>query len=255
MGGNKRNKNRIVINLDQPESGQPRSSFSPSGMGNRRRRRWPRILAVLAAFCLVVVMLALAGGYLWWRSYQTSPSYTVALLVDAAQRNDMPALESRLDDEAIAKNMAATAREKASGRYGVSLNGSLQQRIDDLLPVLLPQMKETIHSEIAKEIKELSTRAESKPFVMVALAISSFVKITTQGDNAQVVAPLPDRVIEVSMRRDGDRWKVVDFKDDVLVQRIVDGLMKDLPAIGGLDLKIPLPGNSGRRSRRRGSNR
>jgi hypothetical protein len=255
MGGKKRNKNRIVINLDQPESGQPRSSFSPSGMGNRGRRRWPRILAVLAAFCIVVVMLALAGAYLWWRSYQTSPAYTVALLVDAAQRNDMPALEGRLDDEAIAKNVVPTVRERASGRYGVSLSGSLQQRIDDLLPVLLPQMKETIHSEIAKEIKELSTRAESKPFVRVALAVSSFVKITTQGDNAQVVAPLPDRVIEVSMRRDGDRWKVVDFKDDVLVQRIVDGLMKDLPAIGGLDLKIPLPGNSGRRSRRRGSNR
>lgn len=255
MGANKRNKNRIVINLDQPAPGQPRSSFSPSGMGNRGRSRWPRILAVLAVFCIVVVMLALAGGYLWWRSYQTSPAYSVALLVDAAQRNDMTALESRLDDEAIAKNMLPIVREKAVGRYGVSLSDSLQQRIDGLLPILLPQMKETIHSEVAKEMKEFSSRAESKPFVVVALAISSFVKITTQGDNAQVVAPLPDRAIELSMRRDGDRWKVVDFKDDVLVQRIVDGLMKDLPAIGGLDLKVPLPGNSGRRSRRRGANR
>ncbi|HEX6731368.1 MAG TPA: hypothetical protein VF074_15195, partial [Pyrinomonadaceae bacterium] len=188
-------------------------------------------------------------------SYQTSPAYSVALLVDAAQRNDMPALEDRLDDEAIAKNMVATVREKASGRYGGSLSDSLQQRIDGLLPVLLPQMQETIHSEVAKEIKEFSTRAESKPFVVVALAISSFVKITSEGDNAQVVAPLRDRAIEVSMRRDGDRWKVVDFKDDVLVQRIVDGLMKDLPAIGGLDLKVPLPGKSGRRSRRLGANR
>jgi hypothetical protein len=200
-------------------------------------------------------MLALAGCYLWWRSYQSGPAYSVALLVDAAQRNDMPALEGGLDDEAIATNMVANVREKASSRYGVSLSDSLQQRIDGLLPVLLPQMRETIHSEVAKEIKEFSTRAESKPFVVVALAISSFVKITTQGDNAQVVAPLPDRTIEVSLRRDGDRWKVIDFKDDVLVQRIVDGLMKDLPAIGGLDSNIPLPGNRGRRPRRRGANR
>jgi len=42
------------------------------------------------------------------------------------------------------------------------------------------------------------------------------------------------------MRRDGDRWKVVDFKDDVLVQRVVDNVMKELPPIGALDLKIPL---------------
>jgi hypothetical protein len=200
-------------------------------------------------------MLALASGYLWWRNYQTSPAYSVALIVDAAQRNDIPALESRLDDEAIAKNIVATVREKAGSRYGVSLSESLQRRIDDTLPVVLPQLKQTIHSELAKEIKEFSSRAESKPFVVVALAISSFVTITTEGDNARVVAPLPNRIIEATMRRDGDRWKVIDLKDDVFVQRIVDGVMKDLPAIGGLDLKIPLTGNQNRPSRRRGRNR
>jgi hypothetical protein len=251
MGANHR-KNRIVINLDQPAPGQPRSSFSPSGMGNQRKRRWPKILAVLAAFCVLIVLIAVAGVYLWWRNYQTKPAYSVALLIDAAQRKDLPALQSRFDDEALAKNLLTTVREKVSGRYGLSLSYSLQRRIDGVLPVLLPQMKDTIHSEVAKEI---SAKAESKPFVFLALAIPSLVTITTEGDNARVLAPLADRAIEVSMRRDGDRWKVVDFKDDVLVQRIVDGLMEDLPAIGGLDMKIPVPGNLGRRSRRRRSNR
>jgi hypothetical protein len=248
-------KNRIVINLDQPSSGQPRSSFSPPRLPKQRGRRWPKVLAMLAAFCILIVLAAVAGAYFWWRSYQASPAYSVALMIDAAQRNDMPAVESRLDDEAIAQNMVATVREKASSRYGVSLSDSLQRRIDGLLPALLPQMKGTIHSELAKEIKEFSSKAESKPFVLVALGVSSLVTISTEGDTARVVAPLPDRVIEVSMRRDGNRWKVIDFKDDVLVQRIVDGLMKDLPAIGGLDLRIPLTGNQGRRSRRRGRNR
>lgn len=255
MKANERNKNRIVINLDQPSSGQPRSSLSPPGTGNRGKRRWAKILAVLAAFCFLVVLLAITGAYLWWRNYQTSPAYSVALIVDAAQRNDMADLESRLDDEAIAKNIVGTVREKAGSRYGISLSESLQQRIDGMLPVVLPQMRQTIHSELAKEIKEISSRAESKPFVMIALAISSFVTITTEGDNARVVAPLPNRIIEVTMRRDGDRWKVIDLKDDVFVQRIVDGVMKDLPAIGGLDLGIPLPGNQRRPSRRRGRNR
>jgi hypothetical protein len=255
MGGNDRIKNRIVINLDQSSAGQARSSFSPPAIGNQRKRRWPKVLAVLVAFCVFVVIVAVGGVYLWWRNYQTKPAYSVALLIDAAQRNDLPALQSRFDDEALTKNLLTTVRDKASGRYGLSLSDSLQRRIDESLPVLLPQMKDTIYSEVAKEIKGSSERVESKPFVLLALAIPSFVTITTEGDNARVLAPVGNRAIEVSMRRDGDRWKVIDFKDDMLVQRIVDGLMENLPAIGGLDLRIPLTGNQGRRSRRRGRNR
>ena len=66
------------------------------------------------------------------------------------------------------------------------------------------------------------------------------MNITTEGDRARAIAPVGERTIEVSLRRDGDRWKIIDFKDDVLVQRVVDGIMKDLPAIGTIDLKIPL---------------
>lgn len=244
-------KNRIVINLDQPAAGQARSSFRPPGAGNQRKRRWPKVLAVLALLCILFVMLLVGGGYLWWRNYQTGPAYSVALMIDAAQHNDLPALQSQLDDEAIAQNLLGPVSETASRRYGALLKDSMQQRIAGLIPALLPQLKNTIHSEIAREIKEFSAKVESKPFVIIALAIPRFVTIKTEGDKAQVVAPLPDRVIELSMRRDGDRWKVIDFKDDVLVQRIVDGLMKDLPAIGGLDLRIPLTGNPNRRRRRR----
>jgi hypothetical protein len=120
------------------------------------------------------------------------------------------------------------------------LSDTLQKKIDGLLPTLLPQFKDRIHTEVAKEVKEFSSSAKSKPFVVVALAISSLVTITMDGDNARVTTPIANRPVEVALRRNGDRWKVVDFKDDVLVQRVVDSMMKDLPPIGGLDLKIPL---------------
>lgn len=228
-------KNRIVINLDQAGQGQSRA------VSDRRSRRWPRVLAVLAASCVVIVFVVAVVAFFWWRHYQTTPAYSLALVIDAAQRDDMPEFRSRLDDEEIARNLVASAREKVGSRFGVALSSSmLQQKIDNLLPALLPQLKDRIHTEVAKEVKEFSSRAESKPFVVVALAISSLVTITTEGDNARAIAPTPNRTIEVTMRRDGDLWKIVDFKDDVLVQRVVDGMMKDLPAIGGLDLKIPL---------------
>ena len=241
-------KNRIVINVDQ--GGQPGSTPRQSYAGSdRRSRKWLRVLGVLAAICVVIVLIVAAAAFFWWRNYQTTPAYSLALVVDAAQRDDMPAFRSRLDDEQIAQNLVISAREKASSRYGIALTEPLKQRIDILVLALLPQLKERIHTEVAKEVKEFSSRAESKPFVVVALTITSLVTITTEGDNARAIAPIPDRTIELVMRRDGDLWKIVDFKDDVLVQRVVDGMMKDLPAIGGLDLNIPIL--KSRKSRRR----
>ena len=191
------------------------------------------------------------AAFFWWRNYQTTPAYSLALVIDAAQRDDMPAFRSRLDDDEIARNLVVVVREKVSSRYGFALSSALQQKIDNLLPSLLPQLKDRIHTEVAKEVKEFSSRAESKPFVVVALTISSLVTITTEGDNARAIAPIPDRTIEVVMRRDGDLWKIVDFKDDVLVQRVVEGMMKDLPAIGALDLNIPILKSPKSRRRKR----
>ena len=230
-------KNRIVINLDQPGAASPRVTSRSDQRG--RRRRWPKVLAILVALVFVFVLVAAAGVFFWWRHYQTTPAYSLALIIDAAQRNDMAAFNNQLDNDAIAKNLLVNVRQKAGSRYGIVLNDSLQQKIDNMLPSLLPELKDRTNTEVAKEIKEFSARAESKPFLLVALAVSSVATISTQGDNARAIAAIPDRTIELALRRDGDRWKVVDFKDDVVIERVVDSVMKDLPAIGSLDLKLP----------------
>jgi len=44
---------------------------------------------------------------------------------------------------------------------------------------------------------------------------------------------------------------VIELKDEALVQRVVDGVMKDLPAISPLDSINPLLKKPGRAKRRR----
>ena len=73
-----------------------------------------------------------------------------------------------------------------------------------------------------------------KPFTVVAIGLPYFVNITTKGDTAKIVAALRDRQVELTMERYGERWKVTAIKDDPIVQRIVDELIRDLPAIGQL---------------------
>ena len=229
-------RQRIVINVDGPPSEATKRVRTPRGKG----RRWVRVLGILAVFVLVVVVAAVVGGFLWWRNYQSTPTYAVTLLIDAAQRNDPAEFQKRINDDEIAKNMVATVSQKAAARYGLAFNSSVQQRIDTMVPALLPRLKQTIHDEVVKEIKAFASKSEPKPFILLVVAVPRLITVTTEGNTAKVKAPLDDRTIELTMQRDADLWKVTEFKDDVLVQRVVDNVMRELPAIGSIESDSPL---------------
>jgi len=225
-------RQRIVINLD----GQRVDGTNPV----RKRRRWPRVLAILAFLVLIGVVGVGVAGFLWWRHYQSTPSNAVALLVDAAQRNDVAAFEKLINDDEVARNMVASVSQKAAARYGYALNSSIQQRIDALIPTLLPQLKKTIHDEVVKDLTVFSAEVKPKGFIGHLFVLPKFVTIKAEGDAATVEARMLDRAIELKMRQAAGQWQVVEVKDDVLVQRVVDNVMKELPAIGAVDANSPL---------------
>jgi hypothetical protein len=199
---------------------------------------------------LLVVLAAIVGGFFGWRYYQSTPAYTLTLMIDAAQRNDLAEFEKRIDDEEIAKNILASVSQKAAGRYGFALSSSIQQRIDTIIPALLPSLQQTIHEEVVKEIKEFASKSGPRPFIFLVVTVPSLMKVTTEGDIAKATAVLSQRTIELTMRRDAERWKVIDFKDDVVVQRVVDSVMKELPPIGTIDPNSPLLKKSARHKRK-----
>ncbi|HJU93633.1 MAG TPA: hypothetical protein VJ656_11915 [Pyrinomonadaceae bacterium] len=239
-------RKRIVIDLDAhkgPHAGRGRTA-------GVRRRRWPKVLAILFGLFVVVIVVALVGGFVWWRHYQSTPTYTLTLMADAAQRNDLVEFQKQIDDEEIAKNMVASISQKAAGRYGLAINSSVQQQIDTVVPTLLPRIKQTIHDEVGKEIKEFSSASEPRSFLVLLFTVPSLVKVTMEGDTAKATTAISNRTIELTMKRNADRWKVTDFKDDVVAQRIVDSVMKELPAIGTIEPNSPLK-KLGRGNRRR----
>ena len=84
-------RQRIVINVDGPQ-GEATKRMQTRGKG----RRWLRVLAILGVFVLVALVVAVVGGFLWWRNYQSTPTYTLTLLIDAAQRNDSAEFQKRI---------------------------------------------------------------------------------------------------------------------------------------------------------------
>lgn len=223
---------RIVINVDAPQGGSSRAQKLSKG----KRRRWPRVLALLALFLVVFLVIGAAGAFFWWRHYQSTPAYSLTLLVDAAQRNDAAELQKLINEDEITKNMVASVSQKAASRYGYALNSSIQQRIDSSMTALLPRLKQTVHDEVVKEIQIFASKSERRPFIFLIVTVPSLLTVTTEGDMAKVKAPLSDRTIELTLRPKAERWQVTEVKDDVVVQRVVDNVMKELPAIGASDL-------------------
>jgi len=229
-------RQRIVINVDEPRG----EATQPARFSSRKRRRWPRVLAILVLSVFVLGVGLAASGFFWWRYYQTTPAYTAILLVDAAQRNDSAEFQKYVNDDEIAKNMVASVSQKAAARYGYAINSSIQQQIDSRIPGLLPRLKQTIHDEVVKVIQVFASQSEPRPFIFLVVTVPRLMTITTEGDTAKVKAPLDGRTIEMTLQRNDKQWKVTEFKDDLVVQHVVDNVMKELPAIGTVDPNSPL---------------
>lgn len=240
-------RKRIVIDLDSPASaGGPASRAAA-----KKSRRWTRVLGVLFVLMLVVVGVVAIAGFLVWRHYQSTPSYALALMIDAAQRGDLVEFQKRLDEDEIAKNMVTVVSEKAAARYGLALSDNVKMRIDSTMPAVLQEIKPTIRDEVTNEIQAFAAKSKPQPFILLVIGVPSLMKITTEGETAKASATINEREVELAMRNGSDGWKVTGFKDDVVVQRIVDRVMTQLPAIGQLDEQLGLVKPKKRSKRRR----
>lgn len=232
-GGGRQRRNRIVINLERAREAAHIPHLP------RRGSRGARVLAVLGVVLVLLVLGVALGAFLWWQNYKTKPAYSLALLVDAAQRNDQPAFDELVDTDAVVNSFVPQVVDKAIGRAASSVvntvAGSVKDKIEALVPKLMPAVKQQVRDEVVKGVKELSERAEGKPFFLIALGMPFVVDVKEEGDTAQVMANLKDRPVQLTMKRNGERWKIVAVKDDVMAGRIVDSIwqkvLKEIPSI------------------------
>jgi hypothetical protein len=247
-------RSRFVVNLDRAQGAPPSSQYQPPGQqpqqyygGGRKRRKWPYVLGG-------VFLLLVAGGFIFWQIYKTRPSYSLALLVDAAQRNDVAAFDRVVDTNRVVQSFAPQVIDEATGRLGTALTPAMRQRIETLVPTLIPNVTENLRAEVMKQVREVTARAEGKPFFLVALIIPFIVNINQEGELATVKAQRGERKLELTMQRTPEkRWTVIGVKDAALARLIVDDIARYLPAIGGdleneirkeIDQRLPgiLPG-------------
>lgn len=216
--------NRIVINFDNQESAPARRDpgrqrSSRSGVG--------RVLVIIAVLLVLIVCGIAGGGYLWWRHYQASPAYSLALLVDATQRNDRQAIDNILDTDKIATDFVSQIRAR------VPASAIWAPQVDLTKMTSSAKVKETLHDQLVKEVQRLTDIAADKPLVLIALAVPRFADIKQEDNQAHATVNLKDEQIQLTMVQNGDRWRVTAVQDERLAKMLAQAMINTLPANGG----------------------
>ena len=221
----KSKRNRIVIDLNQPP---PPGGFRRSR--GARSGRAGRILAIIGVVLLLLLIGVGVGAFFWWQHVKSQPAYTLALLIDAAQRDDRQELDRILDIDKISEGFVSDVRSRVTGTS--ILNSLVPSQLDQIVSNITPRLKETLREVLPAEIRRVTEPAKGKPVFLIALTAPYFATIKQTGASATVDLKFKDEQIQLTMQQAEDRWRVISIRDDRLTNIIVDTAKKGLSQRG-----------------------
>lgn len=196
----------------------------------KKRSGCLRILGLTGIVLAIVLVIAGIGSYFYWQSVKKTPAYSLALVVDAARRDDKAQMAQVVDTEAVIDDFMPQVTAKAIELYGRNLPPATITKVTQAATPLLPAVKDRARVELPRVIREKTAPVERVPYWLIALGADRAVDIAVQNDTATVKSKIADRQLDLTMKRDGDHWKIVALKDDVLAQKIAEKIGQDLIA-------------------------
>jgi hypothetical protein len=224
----------FVVNLNEPpKRNAPTAVRTPTFLENHNPARksgvFLKTLKVLSLLLVLFSVIGAIGGYFYWRNLQTTPQYSLALLVDAARRGDQEAIDKLVDTNAVVDDFMPQVTTKAVELYGRGLAPATIQKMTQVAAPFLPAVKGRARAEVPVLIREKTSQFENIPFWAIAVGAEGYLDIINEGDRAFVRSQDPNRPLEVVLKRSsGDRWQVIGVKDEILARRIAERIGQDL---------------------------
>ncbi len=223
----------FVVNLSEPPKENVKTDVvTPRFLENQNAPRKPSIfLKIVKIFGVLLVLFLLGGaigGYFYWRHLKTTPQYSLALLVDAARRDDQAAVDNLVDTDAVVDDFMPQITDKAVELYGRGLAPATIQKMAQVAAPFLPAIKQRARAEVPNLIREKTRQFENIPFWAIAIGAERYLDIINEGDKAFVRSKDQNRPLEVVLKRSGERWQVIGVKDEVLARRIAERIGQDL---------------------------
>jgi hypothetical protein len=190
-----------------------------------------RPLKITAIVVLSALVITGAAAAAYWHSLKDTPQYSLALVIDAAKRDDRAELNELVDVDAIADNFTPEVTSKAVELYGKGLSPDVIARLRTIAQPVMPAVKERARAALPRLIRDRISRFDNVPFAVLVLGADRYLRVTQNGREAIVESTIPERPLRLRMTHDGDRWKVTAFEDDALATEIARRIGEELIAI------------------------
>lgn len=222
---------KFTVDLTEPPPGQPAHSPLAEYAVVRERGKWKKVFKILAGVVLLVAVVGGLAGYFYWQGLKKTPQYSLALLVDAARRDDQKTIDEVVDTPAVVDDFLPQITRKAAELYGRGLPPETILRMSAIARPVMPAIKERARDALPGMIRDKTAKFQNIPFWAMAAGAERYLEIRTEGDTAYVKSKIPDRPLEVTMRRNGEKWQIIGVKDDELATRIAQRVGQSIIAI------------------------
>lgn len=202
------------------------------------RSRSRKIVLSIFGVLLALIIGAFIGGYLYWQSFKDTPQYSLALLVDAARRDDQAQVDEFVAVDRIVDEFMPQITSKAVELYGRGLAPQTIERVAKVATPVMPALKQRARAQLPNLIRKKTERFESVPFAAMVLGAERYLDIKQDGDTALVRSKLPEHSFEVRMQRTGGVWKIVGVRDEALATEVAQKVGQEIIAVasnGGAD--------------------
>jgi len=194
----------------------------------QRQSVFLKILKIFGVAILFVGVIATVGGYLYWQNLKKTPQYSLALLVDAARRDDQAAVDQWVDTSAVVDDFVPQITDKAIELYGRNVPPQTIARVAQVAAPIIPAIKERARAEIPALIRDKTKKFENVPFWVIALGAGRVLDVAVENDKSIIKSKLQDRPLELTMKQNGERWQVVGIKDEELSRQVAEKIGQQL---------------------------
>lgn len=218
---------KIVVDLENQDNEVNTPDFGEY-QAPKKRGKFVKVLGIIAGVVGILGLIVVIGGFFYWQHLKTTPQYSLALLVDAAHDDDQEKVDEIVDVDAVVEDFVPQIIDKAIELYGRGVAPDVVKKAMALATPMLPVVKQRAKAELPQLIREKTKKFADIPFWAIAVGANQYLDIKENGDKAVIKSKLADRPLEVEMKRDGKRWKIVALKDEKLAQSIADKIGQEI---------------------------
>jgi hypothetical protein len=228
---------KIFVNLEEPQIVEKQENTPSFGEYRQPPKKsvLKKIFLFTLGFLFLLAIISFVSGYFYWQSVKKSPQYSLALIVEAARNDDKETLDKLVDTEAVATDFVPQISDKAVELYGKGLPKDVIGKIVKIAAPLIPAIKERARAEMPKVIREKTQSFEKVPYWAIALGADRAIDVEIENDVATVTSKIPDKPLELKMKRNGNLWQIVALKDEKLATRLAQKFGQQIIALANKD--------------------